>query len=144
MIVLNYLEKPKEIPVAYVVGIDGERTFRVLEDIFVTLSDGYELFIEEGFTTDLISVPKWAWSIIPPFDDGLIGDLIHDKLWKCKQAQLEYFEYNIYQSRKFADDERKKWRESHVPEKKFRNFTTHSIIRAIGGFYYSRQIKIPN
>lgn len=144
MIILQYLEQPKKIPVAYVSGIDGERTFVVTEDIFVTLSDGYELLIEEGFTTDLISVPKWAWSIIPPFDDGLIGDLIHDKLWKDKQKQFEYFEYSIYVARKFADDERLKWRKAIVPEKKFRNQITHKIIRWIGGFYYSKQIKIPN
>lgn len=141
---LNYLENPLQIPLAYETNAKGERTFMVLVDINVTLSDGYEFHIPQGFKTDLASIPNWGWSIFKPIDKAFIADLIHDGLWVDKQGQIKHFDNNIYQARKFADEERLRWRKSLAPEKKIKNYITHKIIRLIGGFYYSKQIKIPN
>lgn len=135
---------PKEIPLSYQCESKGERLFIVTQDIFVTLSDGYELLIEEGFKTDLMSIPQWGWSIFKPFDKAIIGDLIHDKLWVDKQKQFEYFGFNIYKARKFADDERNKWRKLIAPEKRIKNFITHWVIRLVGSLFYSKQLQIPN
>lgn len=143
-IILDYLEQPEEIFLSYQCKLKGERRFKVTKDIFVTLSDGYELLIQEGFETDLMSVPKWGWSIFAPIDAGIIGDLIHDKLWVDKQKQFEFFEYSSYKARKFADEERLRWREAIVPNKKIKNKVTHFFIRKIGGFFYSKQLQIPN
>lgn len=112
-------------------------------DIEVTLSDGYKLLIPKDTIWDGASIPKWLWWLMSPIDDGALGDLIHDALWVDKQKQFEFFKFNIYQARKFADDERLKWRLKLDPKKKIKTYITHFVIRAIGGFFYSKQIQIP-
>jgi hypothetical protein len=141
---ISYLENPTIIPLAYLPKEDGGRTFETTQDIEVVLSDGYVLKIEKGFKTDLSSVPSWAWSIFKPIDKAFIGDLIHDALWVDKAGQVVYFDNSFYDARKFADEERLRWRKSIAPKKKIKNFVTHYVIRLIGGFMYSKQLKIPN
>ena len=141
---LTYLENPLLIPLAYDTNAKGERTFTVIVTINVTLSDGYQLKIPQGSKTDLASIPNWGWSIFKPIDIAFIADLIHDALWIDKQGQIKHFDNNIYQARKFADEERLRWRKALAPDKKIKNYVTHKIIRLIGGFYYSRQLNIPS
>lgn len=144
MIILNYLQQPDFIPMNFMPIIKGERTFMIAEDIMVTLSDGYIIIIPRGTDTDLASVPAWAWSVLKPIDAGLIGDLIHDYLWIDKAGQIKHFDNNLFQARKFADEERYKWRMALAPKKKFKNWITHKFLRLFGGLYYSRQFRIPN
>lgn len=127
------IPKSKEFP----------RHFITLIDLEIILSDNYCLKIPKGFVWDGASVPSWLHWLLPPIDSGMFGDLIHDKLWVDKEKQFKHFEYNIYKARKFADDERLKWRKKLAPERWFFNFISHNIIRLIGGFYYSKQLKIP-
>lgn len=127
------LPKSKEYP----------RHYRTLIDLKVQLSDGYILKIPKGFIWDGASVPSWLHWLFPPIDEGALGDLIHDKLWMDKQAQFEHFGYNIYKARKFADDERLKWRKALAPKRKVFNWISHKVIRLLGGFFYSRQLNIP-
>ena len=142
--ILKYLEQPKCIPLAYCPDIKGERTFTLEEDITVTLSDSYVITIPKGTTTDLASVPNWAWSILKPIDKGFIGDLIHDYLWMDKFGQVGFFDGSLYKARLFADEERLKWRKALATKKWFHNYLTHYIIRLLGGFFYSHQFKIPD
>lgn len=144
MIVVGYLEQPPRIPMEFICDHASGRRFALCEEMIVTLSDGSLLRIEKGFETDLSSVPGWAWSIFKPIDAGFIGDLIHDKLWTDKENQLSRFGWEIYPARKFADDERHRWRTALCPEKKIKNAITHRIIRWVGGFFYSRQLAIPH
>lgn len=142
---LKYLEKPTAVwneSIAH--SVSYPRHWITLIDIEVTLSDGYILTIPKDTIWDGASIPKWLWWLMKPIDDGAIGDLIHDQLWIDKQAQFEFFKYNIYEARKFADEERLRWREFLAPKKKIKNKITHFVIRKIGGFYYSKQISIPN
>ena len=74
---------------------------------------------------------------------GVLGDWIHDELWKDKQRQFEHFDYKIFKARKFADEERLRWRNALAPNKKFKNWITHRVIRLIGGVFYSNQLNIP-
>lgn len=141
---LQFLQNPNYIPIRYIPNHKGERTFEVTEDVKVTLSDGYILTIEKGFLTDLSSIPKWAWSLFSPIDKGFIGDLIHDKLWVDKVGQIQHFDNSFYQARLFADKERTLWRKKLAPKKRFKNWLTHIVIRLIGGFFYSKQLTIPN
>lgn len=140
---LEYLQKPEYIPLKYLPNFKGERTFEVMEDITVVLSDGFVITISKGTLTDLSSVPSWAWSIFKPIDKAFIGDLIHDYLWLDKVGQIQHFDNSFYRARKFADEERYRWRKSIAPEKKIKNFITHYVIRIVGGFFYSKQINIP-
>jgi hypothetical protein len=118
--VLDYLQKPNYIPLNYLLNAKGERTFEVSETMHITLSDGYVLTINKGFTTDLSSVPKWAWSFFTPIDKGFMGDLIHDALWVDKEGQIKHFNNNLYKARLFSDKERLKWRKAHAPAKKLK------------------------
>lgn len=140
---LNYLEQPDYIPLAYLPKSPNERDFMVMENMWVTLSDGYELLIEKGFVTDLSSAPQWTWSAFPPFDKALIGELIHDKLYDSKLIQIQRFGGSIYEARKFADEERNRWREALAPEKDFKNQTTDLIVKKLGLKYYIKKTKIP-
>lgn len=140
-----YLQKPKGIKWFQQLPKSEQypRHCRLLEDLEIQLSDGYILKIPKGYIWDGASVPSWLHWLFPPVDEGVIGDLIHDRLWEDKQGQFEYFKFNIYKARKFADDERRRWRKVHAPKKWVFNWISHAVIRAIGGLYYSRQLKIP-
>ncbi|MEI7488143.1 MAG: DUF1353 domain-containing protein [Chryseobacterium sp.] len=133
----------QSIALTYHPMIKGGRTFTVAKDITVELSDGYVITIKEGTITDLSSIPKILWSLMSPIDEAFIADLIHDYLWIDKEGQLGHFNYDIYKARKFADDERYKWRKKMAPKRKIKNWITHRFLRMFGGLWYSRQLKIP-
>lgn len=133
-----------EIPIHYLPNVKGERTFEFYKDFDVTLPDKRIITIPKGFTTDLISVPSWLWSIFKPIDKALIADIIHDYLWVNRTSEIAYFEGNIYKARKYSDDVRLHIRKQLAPSKWFKNYTTHYFLRIFGGFYYSRQFKIPS
>jgi len=120
------------------------RHYKTIVDLEITLSDGYILKVDRGKIWDGASVPSWAHWLFPPIDEGAIGDFIHDVLWEDKQGQFEYFNYNIYKAREFADNERKIWRKKTAPNRNAFNKISNFVIRLIGGLYYSKQIQIPN
>ncbi len=119
-------------------------------DIVFTLSDGRTIFINKGTVWDGSSIPKPLWRILSPFDKAVFGDFIHDMLWKFKYQEIVHFvkvngefNLNIHSVRKFADDERHKWRCHLAPELELKNELTHFVVRNVGGLYYSRQREIP-
>jgi len=141
---LDYLQKPNEqwnerIPKSK----EFPRHWKVTKSMFIRLSDKRMLIIPAGTIWDGASVPKWLWWLFKPIDEGALGDLIHDQLWVNKETELKHFDFQIYEARKFADDERVNWRNSHAPNKKMKTKITNFVIRNIGGFFYSRQINIP-
>lgn len=134
---LNYLQKPtKEWNKK---TIDGYETTVALN---IQLSDFYWIHIPKGYKWDGASIPKCLEWFLNPIDDGAIGDLIHDYLWENKLKEIERHG-SIYKARKFADAERVRWRNSHDPNKKIKTIITNFVIRKIGGFFYSKQLKIP-
>lgn len=62
-------------------SLRSERYWKVTKPIEVELSNGKKITIEEGFNTDLSSVPVFLWSIFPPFGDFLLASIIHDHLY---------------------------------------------------------------
>lgn len=127
----------------------NSRTFVVLEDIKCHLSDGQIIVIPKNFTTDLMSIPRWAWSILSPFDSALIADLIHDFLYVDKLTQIKHFNSNIYQAQTFADSERHKWRliiTDNIPNNnlKAKNYVTDIVLKLFAKDFYIRKYKIPN
>lgn len=140
---VKYLETPKQ---EWFIPLPKSKKFPrhwiTLVDLEIELSDGYILKRPSGTIWDGASIPKIIWWLFKPIDNAAIGDFIHDELWIDKQAQFEFFEYNIYQARKFADEERLKWREALEPKKSLKNKITHFVIRVIGGFFYSQQLAI--
>ena len=142
---LKYLERPNE---NWTVRLPKSKKYPrhwvTTVDIDVTLSDGYVLKTPKGHIWNGASIPSWLWWLMKPIDEAAIGDFIHDRLWEEKQAQFEHFNYEIFKARKFADEERLKWRKALAPKKSIKNIVTHKVIRWIGGFFYSKQMKIPN
>lgn len=128
-----------DIPLKYLTNTD--RTFVLMEDISVEMSDGRVNVIKKGFKTDLSSVPMWLWSWIRPFDKGLLADLNHDDLYEKRELEIAYFG-NSKDARKFADDERKRMREIYEPKKKLKNFITHKVVRWIGWLLYDDYINV--
>ena len=148
MKILDFYSDPEmlknEIHLTYQPKIKGGRTFTVSKDINIMLSDGFEICIKEGTVTDLASVPKWLWSIFTPIDEAFLGDLIHDYLWIDKVGQISHFNNSPYLARKFADEERLRWRMKLAPKKKIKNYITHYVIRLIGSPFYTKKWLIPN
>lgn len=120
-----------------------DRKWIVKIDLEIELSSKRVIKIPKGYIWDGASIPKWLWWLMKPIDKGALGDLIHDRLWENKDEELEIFNFNIFEARKFADNERVIWRNNHAPNKKIKTYVTNKVIRWIGGFFYSRQLNIP-
>lgn len=96
-----------------------------------------------------MSIPKWLWSLLGPFDSCLIGDLIHDFLYVDKLNQIKYFNLNIYNAQQFADKERHKWRTricNYIPKNnlKFKNWLTNKTLQLFAKDFYIRKYQIPD
>ncbi len=142
---LKYLQRPEYEPIKKIPrSKEHPRHWVFTEDVEIRLSDGRLIVIEEGFIFDGASIPRWLWWLFKPIDEAFIGDAIHDYLWINKKVELEHFRYNINDARRFADDERLRWRRHLAPNKKLKNNITHAVIRVIGGLFYSKQLEIPS
>ena len=71
-----------------------ESLFMTTRDINFKLTNGNQVFIKAGYKTDLASVPRFLWSIVPPFGEYTFAAIIHDYL----------YENGLY-SKRFADRE---------------------------------------
>ena len=60
----------------------------------VQLSNGYDIIVARGFVTDLASVPRIFWPIVPPYGKHLEASILHDFLcrngWPRKTADREF------------------------------------------------------
>ena len=74
--------------------------------------EAYGVKVPKGFVTDLASIPKFFWRILPPF--GLYSEaaVIHDYLYRCEgltsyptKADADNLFYEI-----MLDSEVKKWK----------------------------------
>lgn len=112
------------------------------EDMEIVLSDGRTIIIPKGFETDLSSIPGFLWGLFKPFDEGLLGDLIHDYLYAIdghKTEEIKHFG-NVIKARKWADEERLRWRRKLAKEYKIKNWITHKAVRIFGnGVYIGRR-----
>lgn len=137
---LSYLEKPYFIPLAYLLDKQSVRTFITTDDLEVELSDGRTILIPVGYETDLSSIPSWLWNVLRPFDNGLMGDIIHDYLWTNKVEEIQVFDGNVYESKKFSDYERMRWRNAHAPNKRTKTkLTTWFLRRSFVMKFYTRE-----
>ena len=76
---------------------DGRR-FTLLEEIFYVTSDGYTIVASAGRTTDLASIPRLLWAIIPFSGRYDYAAILHDQLYG------EHREVSIRFNRKQADN----------------------------------------
>jgi hypothetical protein len=104
-----------------------ESDIRILtSDISFLLSNGKTLTVERGFEWDEVSVPyifQWAF---PKSGKYALSALVHDALY-----------YKKYNSRKFADDEFKKWMDVTINANQ--SWIRWAFVRAFGWTYWNKK-----
>lgn len=128
--VLQELSKNDAIEQSYIFFIQSNKKWKIKKDIIIQLSNGEILTIPSGYVYDMASVPKWLWSFVRPFNDGLLGTLIHDylyvqKKWKRKDIDKEYLFWN-----------------NITNKNKFDNYIRYYVVRATGWIVWYDIIKI--
>ena len=73
----------------------GAYKFTLVQAWRTTLSDGNtDVIIPKGFVTDLASVPRIFWPIVPPYGKHLEASILHDFLcrneWARAKADREF------------------------------------------------------
>ena len=76
----------------------------------------------------MATVPKWLWSIVRPFNDGLIGYLIHDRLYVIRDHEM---------TRKEVDEEMLFWT-NLTNKNKFDNYLRYFIVRLLGWLWWNK------
>jgi hypothetical protein len=107
---------------SYVYSDKSEKYWKITEPICVTLSTGRRYTIPRGFVYDMSTVPKWLWSIVRPFNDGLFGYLVHDRLYVIRDHNM---------TRKQVDREMLFWT-NITNSNKLDNYVRYFVVRAIG------------
>jgi len=59
---------------------NNKTTWELLAPIVFVSKTGYVVTIEKGFTTDLASVPRIFWPVVPPFGRYARAAVLHDYL----------------------------------------------------------------
>jgi len=117
------------IALEYIPSKKGKK-WKIFEQIDVPLSDGSILKIPKGFETDLSSVPKFLWGILPPFGNFLLAALVHDYLYVEKDSR----------GRKFADKEMLIISNKRN-KNKVDNYLRYFAVRVFGNLYWNDVIK---
>lgn len=118
--VLSELEKDNVIVQSYVYSEKSAKYWKLEKDVVVELSNKTVLTIPKGYVYDMATVPKWLWSFVRPFNDGLFGTLIHDYLY-----------VNRIGTRRQADREYLFWN-NLTNKNKFDNYIRYYTVRAFG------------
>lgn len=100
-----------------VLGYQNVPRYRLLEELFIQLSNKLTIRIPKNFEWDLSSVPRFLWSFLPPDGDFELASLIHDYLYIHRKEINRFFEEHheemgipkVVITRKFADDEMLLW-----------------------------------
>jgi len=114
------------IQMSRVYGSNTINRYKLLQTVYIELSNGSQIIIPSGYIWDLSSVPRFAWSICPPDGDFQIAALIHDFLYE-----------NRLFTRKFADKEMLLWSKSvsgtaEISIRNIDNYTRYYAVRLFG------------
>ena len=101
------------------------KKWQVVESITYRLHDNNTIIIPKGFITDLSSVPKFLWSIFPPFGDFLLAALVHDYLYVIKYKS----------NRRFCDEEML-YLSNNLNKNKVDNYIRYFAVRIFGWYYW--------
>lgn len=126
------LMKDDLIHQVYVYSDRSSKYWRLIKNVEVSLSDGTYILIPRGFFYDMASVPKILWSLVRPFNDGLLATLIHDYLYVHRQPGW---------NRKKVDQEYLKWMNATNPNK-LDNYIRYYTVRAFGWLVWNKFVLI--
>jgi hypothetical protein len=125
--VVEQLETDELIIQSYVYSSKHKKYWKLIKPITVILSTNDVITIPAGYTYDMASVPKWLWSVVRPFNDGLFGTLVHDYLYVNRSAHIL--------TRKQVDQEYLFWNQL-TNRNKLDNWVRYIFVRAFGGLLW--------
>lgn len=126
--IIEQLEAGDLIIQEYVYKSKNKKYWKLKKNITIQLQTKQAtVVVPEGFIYDMATVPKWLWSIIRPFNDGLFGTLLHDYLYIHKEAHTL--------TRKDADKEYLLWN-NLTNQNKFDNYIRYIFVRAFGWLWW--------
>jgi hypothetical protein len=115
---------------SFVYSDKSAKYWKIQKPLGIQLSNGVVINILSGFTYDMSTVPKWLWSVVRPFNDGLFGYLVHDAL---------YLDRSHGMTRKECDDEMLFWT-TLTNKNKFDNKLRWVIVRLLGWAWWNKII----
>jgi hypothetical protein len=128
--VIEQLLTDELIVQSYVYSDKSSKYWKLQQPITVMLSNRKIINIPKGFVYDMSTVPKWLWSFVRPFNDGLFGYLVHDALYTDKTTGM---------TRKQCDKEMLFW--TNITNKnKFDNYLRYYIVRLLGWIWWKNII----
>jgi len=116
---------------SYVYSYKSKNYWEIKKPVEVELSNGEVITIPEGFYYDMATVPKWLWSIVRPYNDGLFGYLVHDYLY------LNKHKHSL--NRKKADQEMLFWT-NITNSNKFDNYIRYAFVRLFGWLWWKNVV----
>lgn len=121
------------------------KQYKLEKKISFLLSNGEVIHIPKGFKYDLSSVPRIFWAILPPAGDFDAAALIHDWLYQNSDFVIwEWFNGDINEAQKFADDEMFLWSQAvngtmKWSIKRIDNYTRYYGVRIFGGTRWNKK-----
>lgn len=112
---------------SYVYSYKSKKYWKIINKINVLLSNDEVIVIPKGFYYDMATVPKWLWSLVRPYNDGLIAFLIHDYLY----VHQDVHSMNRYE----ADMEMLIWL-NRTNSNKFDNYLRFFFVRLLGWLWW--------
>jgi hypothetical protein len=128
--VVEQLSSDELIVQSYVYSNKSQKYWKIQQPITVELSNEKTINIPKGFEYDMSTVPKGLWSIVRPYNDGLFGYLIHDRLYVIRDHNM---------TRKQCDDEMLFWT-NITNDNKFDNYLRYYIVRVLGWLWWKKII----
>lgn len=128
--VVEQLMTDELIVQSYVYSDKSSKYWKIQQPITIMLSNRKVVNIPKGFVYDMSTVPKWLWSFVRPFNDGLFGYLIHDRLYVIRDHNM---------TRKQVDKEMLFWL-NITNKNKFDNYLRYYIVRLLGWLWWKKII----
>jgi hypothetical protein len=124
--VIEQLMTDELITQSYVYSNNSQKYWKIQQPITVKLSNDKIINVPKGFLYDMSTVPKWLWSIVRPFNDGLFGYLVHDRLYVIRDHNM---------TRLQCDKEMLFWT-NLTNDNKFDNYIRYAFVRLLGWLWW--------
>jgi len=108
---------------SFVYSDKSAKYWKLQSGFTVELSNSKKVSIPKGYYYDMATVPKWLWSIVRPYNDGLFAFLVHDYLYVYKDKHG--------MNRQECDKEMLYWL-NITNSNKFDNYLRYYVVRLFG------------
>jgi hypothetical protein len=111
---------------SYVYSDKSSKYWKIKKPLTVKLSSDKIINIPKEFYYDMSTVPKWLWSIVRPYNDGLFGYLVHDVLYVIRNHNMKRSE---------VDKEMLFWT-NLTNSNRFDNYLRYYVVRLLGWLWW--------